>query len=59
MYAIRSYYALLRNLEFGRQWVLLGFVIAMVGDSAAYFVGSKFGRKKLYPAISPNKSVVV
>ena len=29
----------------------------MIGDSAAYFVGSAIGKVKLYPAISPNKTV--
>lgn len=52
-----AHLSLLRNLEFGRQWVFLALVIAMAGDSAAYFVGSKLGRRKLYPAISPNKSI--
>ena len=49
--------ALLRSLENGREWVFMALIIAMVGDSAAYFVGSAVGRRKLYPAISPNKSV--
>jgi phosphatidate cytidylyltransferase len=29
----------------------------MGGDSAAYFLGCRFGRHKLYPAVSPNKSI--
>jgi ABC-type transport system involved in cytochrome c biogenesis ATPase subunit len=28
-----------------------------MGDSGAYFVGSSYGRRKLYPVVSPNKSV--
>lgn len=34
--------------------LLLG--IVWLGDSAAYFVGSRFGRRKLAPRVSPNKS---
>ncbi|HBT82916.1 MAG TPA: phosphatidate cytidylyltransferase [Desulfuromonas sp.] len=49
--------ALLRFLPFGRQWIFLVLVIVMVGDSVAYFVGSAFGRRRLYPAISPKKSI--
>lgn len=42
------------------QQVLLlvtSFVVPLAGDTAAYFIGSKFGRRKLIPAVSPNKSV--
>ncbi|NIQ95630.1 MAG: phosphatidate cytidylyltransferase, partial [Desulfuromonadales bacterium] len=52
-----AHLSLLRNLEHGREWVFFALVIAMAGDSAAYFVGSAIGRRKLYPEISPNKSV--
>ena len=47
---------LVRGEPFGSQWVLLLLVIVMSGDSAAYYVGSSFGRNKLYPVVSPNKS---
>lgn len=52
-----SHLAMLRNLEDGRAWVFFALIVAMAGDSAAYFVGSALGRRKLYPAISPNKSI--
>lgn len=48
---------LLRQLPHGREWVFLVLVIIMIGDSAAYFVGSALGKRRLYPAISPKKSV--
>lgn len=48
---------LLRQLPLGRQWVFLVLVIIMIGDSAAYFVGITLGKRRLYPAISPKKSV--
>lgn len=41
----------------GRNWVLLVLAIVMCSDSLAYFVGVSQGRHKLYPAISPKKSV--
>ena len=37
--------------------LLLVLVPLWVGDSAAYFVGKAWGRHKLAPAISPNKTV--
>lgn len=49
--------SLLHGLPYGKDWIFLVLFIVMVGDSAAYFTGINFGRRKLYPAISPNKSV--
>ena len=32
----------------------LSFLVPTLGDTAAYFVGSRFGKRKLIPAVSPN-----
>ena len=48
---------LLRGLPMGVQWIFLLILIVMAGDTGAYYVGCNFGRRKLYPAVSPNKSV--
>ena len=48
---------LLRGLPDGIQWIFLLMLIVMAGDSGAYYVGCNFGRRKLYPVVSPNKSV--
>lgn len=48
--------ASLFQLPDGRRWIFLVLLVVMAADSAAYFVGSKLGRRKLYPQISPNKS---
>ena len=37
--------------------ILLGFGFAWGGDSAAYLVGVRFGKHKLAPRVSPNKTV--
>lgn len=49
---------LLHGLSDGRgaRWVLLVFTMAWLGDTAAYFSGRRFGRTKLYPRVSPNKT---
>lgn len=52
-----SQLVLLRAEPHGSLWILLLLVIVMAGDSAAYYFGSAFGRHKLYPAVSPNKSI--
>jgi phosphatidate cytidylyltransferase len=48
---------LLRGLPNGVEWIFLLMVIVMAGDTGAYYVGSNFGRRKLYSIVSPNKSM--
>lgn len=45
------------DLPFGLQWVLLFLLIVWSGDTGAYFAGKSFGKRKLYPEISPKKTV--
>ena len=45
------------NLNNGRNLVLIPFISAWCADAGAYFIGSKFGKHKLAPSISPKKSV--
>ena len=37
--------------------VLLALFIVWATDSGAYLVGSRFGKRKLMPAVSPNKTI--
>lgn len=46
----------LRVIPGGLWWVLTTFLIVWVGDSAAYFIGRRWGRHKMAPSISPGKS---
>lgn len=41
----------------GPLWVLTVITATFSNDTSAYFVGRAFGRHKLYPAISPGKTV--
>jgi phosphatidate cytidylyltransferase len=52
-----SHLFLLRLEPYGREWIFLTLMAVMMCDSFAYFVGSKLGKRKLYPAVSPNKSI--
>ncbi len=47
----------LHALDHGKLWIFFVMFLVMASDSLAYFSGMRFGRRKLYPAISPNKSV--
>ena len=41
----------------GRHTIIIPFILAFLPDSGAYFAGRYFGRRKLAPVISPNKTV--
>lgn len=48
---------MLHRLEHGGAWVLLAMWLAWASDTGAYFAGRYFGKTKLYPAVSPSKTV--
>jgi phosphatidate cytidylyltransferase len=48
---------MLRQTAYGIQWLLVLMLIVMTGDSAAYYAGSAFGKHRLYPLVSPKKSI--
>ena len=41
----------------GRAWMAWLLFVIMAGDSAAYFIGRRFGKRKLAPSLSPGKTV--
>lgn len=45
------------NHEHGLFFLILIFVIAYMSDTFAYLIGSLFGKHKLIPRVSPNKTV--
>jgi len=48
------YHMMLMN---GSKYVWLVYIIAFGSDTFAYFTGKFFGRRKLYPRVSPNKTI--
>lgn len=47
----------LRGMQDGKFFILVAFLLSMVADSGAYFVGRACGKHKLAPVISPKKTV--
>lgn len=41
----------------GRYLILIPFVVAFMSDAGAYYAGTLFGKHKLAPVVSPNKTV--
>lgn len=52
-----AFLKLILNMEYGRFYILYVFCGAFISDTFAFLVGSKFGKTKLAPDISPNKTV--
>jgi len=46
----------LRYLPLGEWWVLWLLMVMFAGDTAAFYIGRTWGKKKLYPAVSPGKT---
>jgi phosphatidate cytidylyltransferase len=53
---IGSYLVSLRNLPDGEWWFLTALPSVWLADSAAYSIGTRFGRHKMTPRLSPKKS---
>jgi phosphatidate cytidylyltransferase len=52
-----SFQWFLRTENEGLKYIFLLYTSGWLADSAAYYVGSYLGRNKLYPSVSPNKTV--
>lgn len=48
---------LIRDSAHGAHWAVVFLLVVWAGDTGAYFAGKKYGRRKLYPLISPKKTV--
>ena len=44
-------------MNIGRYVILIPFVVAFLSDTGAYFIGTKYGKHKLSPVVSPNKTI--
>jgi phosphatidate cytidylyltransferase len=51
------HWILLFRMPHGRAWVFFVLLVIMMGDTVAYFVGTRFGTRKVAPEISPGKTI--
>jgi phosphatidate cytidylyltransferase len=51
-----SHLVALRGMDAGRNWVFFTIFVIFATDTAAYFIGRAWGRHRLAPHISPNKT---
>lgn len=52
-----SFPAILRGMGPGRTYIFYLALVTWAGDVGAFYAGRRFGRKPLYPSVSPNKTV--
>jgi phosphatidate cytidylyltransferase len=52
-----SFQWLLAEEILGKKYILLLYTSVWLADSMAYYIGTSYGRNKLYPSVSPNKTI--
>jgi len=57
LYVGMGFYYLFETREAGIMYIFLALFTIWATDSGAYFIGKSFGKNKLWPTISPNKTV--
>jgi phosphatidate cytidylyltransferase len=57
LYVGIGFYYFIETREAGLTYIFYALFIIWATDSGAYFIGRAFGKKKLWPEISPNKTV--
>ncbi len=57
LYVGIGFYYLIETRISGIEYVIYALLVIWTTDSGAYFVGRKLGKRKLWPEISPNKTI--
>lgn len=57
LYVGIGFYYLIETRMFGIHYVVYAFIVIWMTDTGAYVTGRKIGKRKLWPEISPNKTV--
>jgi phosphatidate cytidylyltransferase len=54
---LMAHFIMIRRSQSGVLWIFFILVLAFAGDIAAYYIGRRFGKRKLLPEVSPGKTV--
>ena len=54
---LMAHFILIHRTQSGVLWIFFILVMAFSGDTAAYYIGRRIGKRKLLPEISPGKTV--
>ena len=57
LYVGMGFYYFIVTREAGIAYIIFALLVVWVTDSGAYFTGRAFGKNKLWPEISPNKTI--
>ncbi|TQR20953.1 phosphatidate cytidylyltransferase [Psychrobacillus vulpis] len=57
LYVGIGFYYFIETREIGLTYVVFALLVVWTTDSGAYFTGRKIGKRKLWPDISPNKTI--
>lgn len=57
LYVGLGFYYLIATRDAGLEYIIYALIVVWTTDSGAYFTGRKIGKNKLWPEISPNKTV--
>lgn len=57
LYVGIGFYYLIATRDAGLAYIIFALLVVWTTDSGAYFTGRRFGKNKLWPEISPNKTI--
>lgn len=57
MYVGIGFFYFIETRSLGLEYLIYGLILVWTTDSGAYFIGKSLGKRKLWPEISPNKTV--
>jgi phosphatidate cytidylyltransferase len=54
---LMAHFILIRQTQSGVRWIFFILVMAFAGDTVAYYIGRRLGKRKLFSDVSPGKTI--